>query len=537
MTTPGPSRAGLLHTNAGQWGVAVLFLGLFVILAWPQRVPSLTIANDDATYVLLSRSLLHGGYNSIHFVGEPLHTKYPPVFPTLLAGVASVAGESIDAFAAMNIALVAAGLALIFAVLRRRAPPSVALGALAIGATNPFLQGSAGTVMSEPAFLAFIALTLWVLARPPQTASSLALACVCATLAALTRTIGATLVLALLGLFILERRWRPAAWYAGILAVIVVAVSFSLRAGGLPGLAADYLTDAFDPGDGSRNPLMVLARRFSLNAPEYAGSVLWLLSVPTVRGTIADNVLWLIVVTVALASGLWVFWRRWRIVSLFLLIYGALILLWPWAVSRFVVPVLPLIAVTMLAGADALAVRWRPRTAPLLVIGLAAIIAVTGITRSASRIAVRSKCDRADPMRSPACFNPDQLSFFAAARWMGEHTPPSAIVMSSNEATFYYLSKHQLVPVDSIDARPPERALPFLRRERVTYAVLNNAAYDDVPFSLRLLAACDYLEPVEIFPPRTVIFRVLERRSGDSRACEILEDYSRHRGEFLPQIF
>ena len=89
---------------------------MFIVFAWLQRVPSLTTANDDAMYVLLSRSLREGGYHSIHLVDAPIHTKYPPLFPALLATVTTVTGESIDAFVAMNIALAVTGLALIFAV-------------------------------------------------------------------------------------------------------------------------------------------------------------------------------------------------------------------------------------------------------------------------------------------------------------------------------------------------------------------------------------------------------------------------------------
>ena len=99
------------------------------------------------------------------------------MFPTLLAGIASVAGESIDAFVAINIVLAAAALALTFAVAKRLLPPTVALGALAIAASSPLLQGIAGTVMSEPTFLALTALTLWLLAAPTLTTGRIALAC------------------------------------------------------------------------------------------------------------------------------------------------------------------------------------------------------------------------------------------------------------------------------------------------------------------------------------------------------------------------
>lgn len=538
MTTPPAAAPGYFRTSAGQWTIAAIFLAGFVVLAWLQRVPSLTTANDDATYVLLARSLRDGGFNSIHLVGAPIHTKYPPVFPLLLAAVSTIAGESIDAFVAMNIALSVAALALIFAVTKRLLPPAVALGALVIGATNPLLQGASGTVMSEPAFLALIAMTVWVLSRVPLTTRTIAAACACATLAALTRTIGATLMVAVVAFLLLERRWRPAAVYAGLVALVVVAVSLWLRSRAMPELAADYITDAITTGNQvSRNPVAIIGGRVATNAPRYAGSLLWMLSLPTIGGTIVDNLLWLIITCVAVAAGLFLFWGRWRIVCLFALTYGALLLAWPWATGRFVTPVFPFLAVAFLAGIYALFERRGSRAASAVVIATVAIVGLTGVSRAASRVATRSQCEREQAMASPSCFNADQLSLFAAARYVGEQTPPATIVMTANEGTFFYLANRPVVPVDSINARPPQAAAAFLHGQNISYAVISHVAFDDLPLAERLLSACNLLEPAAVFPPRTTVFRVLPDPVADSRACEILEDFRRDAGKFLPQIF
>jgi hypothetical protein len=456
----------------------------------------------------------------------------------LLAGVSAVAGESIDAFAAMNITLAAMALAVGFAAARRIVPAPVALGALAMAAANPFLQGIAGTVMSESAFLAFIALTLWALSRAPLTPRDLVVACVVATLAALTRTVGATLILSVLALLVLERRWRPAAVYGGLLLLVIVGVSFWLRSRAMPDLAADYITEAAETADQSaRNPLAVVGSRVIANAPRYAGTLLWVLSVPTIGGTIIDNLLWLVIACGGLAAGLLVFWRRWKIVTVFAVIYGALILAWPWVIGRFLVPLLPLLAVAFLTGANALLERRNARIASAVVIALAAVIAITGFGRAASKIAVRSRCDREQAMQSPSCFNADQLAFFAAARYVAEHAPPSSIVMSANEGTFFYVGRRPVVPVDSITARPPDQAAKFLHDEKVAYAVIGHVGVDSPAFAERLLSACDHLDPIAEFPPRTTVFRVLPSATPQARACEILRDYRQGAGDFLPQIF
>jgi hypothetical protein len=538
MTSPPPGAPAHFRTSAAHWTIAACFLLVFVVLAWMQRVPSLTTANDDATYVLLARSLRDGGYNSIHLVGAPIHTKYPPVFPALLAGVSAIAGESIDAFVAMNIALSVAALAIIFAATRRLLPPTVALGALVLGATNPSIQGISGTVMSEPAFLALIAVTLSMLSRVPLTTRNIALACACATLAALTRTIGATLVLAVLACLMLERRWRATAVYGGLIALVIAGVSLWLRSRAMPELAADYITDAITAGNGAGpDPVTVIAGRVVANAPQYAGTLLSGLSVPTIGGTIVDNMLWLVITCAALAAGFVLLWGRWRLVTLFVVIYGALLLAWPWAIARFLVPLLPILAVVFLAGSYALLERWGSRVASVVVSAFVAIIAVTSVSRAVLRVAARSQCEREQAMLSPSCFNVDQLAFFAAARYVGDRTPPSAIVMSPYEGTFFYLANRRLVPVDSINALPPERAAAFLHRENVSYAVMSHVSFSALPFSERLLSACSHLELAAEFPPRTTVFRVLPAPVTDSRACERLRSFRRGAGEFLPQIF
>jgi hypothetical protein len=526
-------------SGAGEWTAAAALLLVFVGLAWLQRVPSITTESDDSMYILLSESLRDGGFRSIHLVNAPVHTKFPPLFPALLAAVASVAGESTDAFAAMNIGLTVLALVFIFAVARRRWPPPVALGALAIVASSPPLQTFTGAVASEPAFLAFTALTLWVLAGVPLTTGRAAGACACASLAALTRTVGGTLILAVVGLLLLERRWRLAAAFTGIVGAAVLGAAFWLRAHGMPGPAAEYIAEAVGRGQAATaNPIVIVARRVIINGPEYAGQMLWLLSFPTVRGTLLEKLVWLSITSVALAVGVWLLWRRWRIAALFLLIYGALLLAWQWAVWRFLLPVLPLLSLAILAGVDALvAKKWNRRVATAAVVALTALTTVTGLTRSAQTAAVKRGCDRERPMRSASCFNADQLSFFEAARYVAAHTPPSAVAMSSKEPTFHYLTRRRIVPVDSLNARTPERAEEFLQRSGVSYVILGHLSHADPPYSIRLRSACHRLRPEREFPPRTTVFRVVPATEADPRACEILRAYARHAGQFRSQIF
>ncbi|MGQ0713958.1 MAG: glycosyltransferase family 39 protein [Gemmatimonadaceae bacterium] len=526
------------RSERGQWIAAGLLLLLFAVLAWIQRVPSITTANDDAWYILLSRSLRDGGYHSVHIVGAPVHTMYPPVFPALLAAVSSVGGESIGAFVALNIALTVAALALVFAVAKRHWPPVVALGALAIAVASGPLQGIAGTVMSEPTFLFFTALTLWLLADPARRTSHVALACACAALAALTRTAGATVVVAVAVWLVRERRWRAAAALSGRAAVAALGTALWRRASRMPAPAAEYLSDAMEvPAGGSANPIVILAHRVMTNATQYAQDLLWSLSFPTIEGTPADNFAWLAIVVVALSVGLVALYRRWRVAVLFILLYGALLLAWAWPIGRFLLPVVPLAALAFLIGVHAMTARRWAGMANGIVAVLAAVLVTTGLLRGRDEVSTRAQCNRDEPLRSPACFNRDQLSFFEASRYVGERTTPSAIVMSSKEATFHYLTHRRIVPLDSANALPPEHAAQFLRRSGVSHILLSHLSADDVVFARRLIAACRHLDVERHFPTRTTVFRVARTTVADGQACAILRAYARNAGRFRPQVF
>ena len=70
-----------------RWLLASIALGgvyLGVAIAGP---PTVGLWQDDATYLATARSLAEGsGYRHIEIPGEPLQTKYPILYPALLAG-------------------------------------------------------------------------------------------------------------------------------------------------------------------------------------------------------------------------------------------------------------------------------------------------------------------------------------------------------------------------------------------------------------------------------------------------------------------
>ena len=86
------SAAGLVLVALVYWGVAVrtsLPVGFW---------------SDDAVYVTTARSLAQGtGYRHLEIPGEPLQTRYPPLYPAILAHAYATSGRYEDAIEAAEI--------------------------------------------------------------------------------------------------------------------------------------------------------------------------------------------------------------------------------------------------------------------------------------------------------------------------------------------------------------------------------------------------------------------------------------------------
>ena len=173
----------------------------------------IALTPDSLTYLGMARTLAEGhGYSSpFGAPGLPAETRFPPLYPTLLAG-ANVAGVSVLRWAAwINAAAFAALIVLVAAMVYdlSRSAPAMVLGAALTLTFVPLLDLYVH-VWSEPTYLVWQVLGLWMLARynARGARTDLAIAGVAASLAALTRYAGLALLPAGLIVLLAARR-RP----------------------------------------------------------------------------------------------------------------------------------------------------------------------------------------------------------------------------------------------------------------------------------------------------------------------------------------
>ncbi len=309
------------------------------------------VYHDDGVYISTAKALAQAnGYRLINLPDSPPQTKYPIVYPALLAIVWKFLPTFPDNVAGMQwltlmFSGLAAGLSYLYLVAGGYASRPVALLATALAATSPCYLYYGIVPLSEMPFAVFTILAMFVLERhvanPIPGRSGQASLGIILALPYLIRTIGIVFIPA--GLFLTLWSRRPVFW-VGLGAAIVGApwAIWSVLAPrwGESAVIA-YYTNYFswwqtmteNGGWGkiiltnfiltSGMPIMMGFARLSRPGLDWfvlmGGAVLGLFGLAQI------------------VRGLWPL----RVLPLFLLSYLSLTLIWPWPPNRFLIPVLP----------------------------------------------------------------------------------------------------------------------------------------------------------------------------------------------------
>lgn len=442
-------------------GVAALYLAV----ALPLFIAAPHTGGDNAGYLSLAVSIVErGAYLELWDPAEPLHTKYPPGFPLLLAAALYLGAVGWTTFKALSVAAVGGTILLSFLLARRRVGTRGALAvALLLTLSDAFLWASTW-ILSEPFFMVLTMGALVLLqgrggevgevgsSGPPPRGIfhrraelpggvALAAGCLLALLAYLTRSAGIPLLAAVVGWLVLSRAWKPALFSA--LAFTAVALPWVLR--GRTSRDEGYLSefwmlDPYRPELGEVGFPGLLVRAVDngiLYATEY---------IP--RGLVALEGGWVALVGVGLLGLAAAGWLRScrrgpGVAELFLPLYGVLILLWPqvWSGDRFALPLYPLLLVYAVEG-----VRWGTsrvggRVAALVGTGAVLVVALPAAAGWWQAIPGASACRALVAREGPfACYDLPVREWGESARWSASALPPDAVVFSRKPRLFYVLS-------------------------------------------------------------------------------------------------
>lgn len=473
----GPDAAGAGESRRSR---TTLIAGALVLLVQAGLmlgafIPAPHTGGDNAGYLGLAYSLLErGAYLDLYLPGEPIHTKYPPGFPLLLAGARLLGAESWIAFKA--VAAGAASLSVLFTFLWVRERRGLVFGGLVavlVAASSAVVYYS-HWILSDIPFLALTLLALWTLERADTgsaatrgagddgpdgsgratggTTAWLWVGCGAAIAAYFTRSAGLPLVVAVGGWLGLRRRWKGLGAFGAVFGV--PAFLWWLRARGrADGYLSEFLlVDPYQPELGRAGPVDMVGR-VGANAWGYVSR-----HVPGgITGLEGPAAAVLGVALFGLAA--WGWWLRARqgreglgVAELFLPLYAGLVLLWPevWSGDRFALPLLPLALYFAGAAAVDLAGRIHARGAVaagalgLLFLGGPALASWSEDARAASSCMGISRSRGAW-----SCTGQGMSEFVSAAGWSGVNLPEGSVVISRKPRFFYLLSgfKSEMFPL------------------------------------------------------------------------------------------
>lgn len=488
--------------------LAAIPIAFHAVLAWIVRLPTIATGNDDAVYLLLARALREGHYRELFYIGTPVHSQYPPGYPVVLALLGAPADGDIALIVAVNILFSCAALALAFDVMRRWSLP-LGLAGVAVLALNPSLIEAASRVQSEPMFMAALILALWAL-RPSAPVRHRWIAIAAVIIATLTRSAGIAIIAGLVVHFVTIRAWRHAVGLT-IAAALTVGPWLAWTAMAPQKMVGrSYIADVFvgvpladSPSAAPVNArseargagrAVAVVRSFAVRArnkvPTYVSrSLPGQLAVPTVEGTPVDNAGWLVIMLATGFVGAVAAWSRWRAALWALLAYSGLLVIWPWAVGRFLTPLLPALVGLLLLGAWRIGLRLWPRYALVPMLTVAAILVAGGSQGAGAMVAARAACPESDRSPDGSCVE-DPLRYRRTAESLAARLPSDARVFTTKEGTFHYWTGISVVPLYPTVRVSTGDLRQYLADERVTVIFLPHLKPEEGRFGERLTELC-----------------------------------------------
>jgi len=326
---------------------------------------------DDGVYLLSAQALAVGdGYRYMYLPGTPPAIHYPPAFPLLLAALLKITPAfpaNVAILKMLNPVCLAVGVygAARLAARHSQVPALPAALVVAVCALTAPVLVLTNVLLSESFFFAGLVGALWLVERSAVRGGARAAAMAGLAVAALTliRTVGGVLLPAAVAVLWWRHRRREAAVLASC--AIVALMPWQLwvwqASRGFP----DELRGSYGPylewviGGYRREPALMW-EVFVRNVTD-----LWrafgLIFAPRVPRLMQWGVAAVVVGTLGL--GLASLLRRGSALAAFLVLYGGVVLLWPYSPERFIWAVWPLAGIVLFAGARGVgdwgAVRWR----------------------------------------------------------------------------------------------------------------------------------------------------------------------------------
>jgi len=426
---------------------ALLFVALVALVANVFAFDArLNTNGDNAQFLVLAESIRSGhGLSHVNSPGNEPHTKYPFLYPLLLATVLTVFPGGLVPAKMLSVLFGVASIPLLVILMARRVSPRLAVAIGLAAAVSPHLLEFSHITLSEIPFLFFSLVALLLLERivespsPGRARPVLALLAIMATY--YVKSIGLALALAAPLACATRRRFRLALFFLAGFVVLSFPWYLRNKAVGQGNLYLDYflMKNPYEEGSGRVTARDLLAR-VGENAVRYERYFIPNGIVPPAfrfgPAPARDALLFLaplalvaIGIVAALRAGF-------VVVEIYTILSLAIIHAWPevWSSTRFFLALIPLFLAYAVFGVERIARRFAPGRA-----GEAAALAVAGL------LVVGNVAATARDVRERGGYTADWANFFAAADWIRGNTPPGAIVSSRSGYILYWKTHRKSV--------------------------------------------------------------------------------------------
>ena len=199
--------------------VVPLLAGLLAAYWINFHAPAIGFFHDDGIYVVAAKALAEGkGYRVVSLPSEIFETKYPPVYPLLLAGVWKLDPhfpQNVPWLKLVPLSSAFCWLVVSFFLLRKKSGSSpLAFGTILLTAAAPWVVFLSASLLSEMTFAALATASLLVLLdlekEPRPAVWKVIAAAVLSAATVLTRAAGFPLIIAGFGIFCFRRKFRAA---------------------------------------------------------------------------------------------------------------------------------------------------------------------------------------------------------------------------------------------------------------------------------------------------------------------------------------
>jgi hypothetical protein len=439
--------------------LALLSLAAVYVACLGGRQMSPAFGDGPSIYIVSALSLARGtGYRMINYPGAPHAQLYPIGYPLLLSFIFRALPFGPGSIFVARLLNVIAAIVWVEAarrfLLRAMSEPVAACAALVMGLA-PLTVEMNGQIKADIVFGAILMVAMVVAvggspsdARWSQVLRGIAIGILSAA-AMLVRTIGFTLVFGLALEMMLNRRWVRLLGFAGAVALLLgpfLVWSAVHRGGTFQAYASENLITW-------RTPISHAWLLASNTAPTLAfapfGADAWQSNAILLRLS-AVVVIFGLAITALVVVGWAALLRRFHVAALVIAPYMAIVFLWWFEPTRFVIPVLPLLVFCAGAGAKLI---WPGRGVP--VHRWATLAAGMGIAGAPIVDAVKFNHMRKYQDLNGAAHATEWKRISEGLSWVNENTPRDAVIFTSYPAGVYLFTARQTLDLNNVSHIDP----------------------------------------------------------------------------------